>query len=159
MPDQKMTDNAIALELETFLPYRLATLSTRISQAISKYYIERYQITVTEWRVIAVLGVTPEVSAGYIGQVGTMDKVAVSRAVNKLLESGYILREFSEEDKRRSILKLSEDGWGIYNEIVPLAKKYEDDILKEFTATEHDALESILTKLETVQLSLSSDKP
>lgn len=152
--DDTMNDTS-ALVLESFLPYRLATLSTRISNAISKYYIERYQITLPEWRVIAVLGITPNVSAGHIADVGTMDKVAVSRAVNKLLESGYILRHFAPQDKRRSVLSLSEKGAEIYAEIVPLAKKYEASILDELTPIEQEALDSILTKLMNIQLGLN----
>lgn len=142
------------LVLETFLPYRLATLSARISNEISKYYIERYQISMPEWRVIAVLGITPGVSAGHICDVGELDKVAVSRAVNKLLESGRVQREFSPEDKRRSILHLSQEGQKIYDEIVPLAKDYETRILDELDPSERDTLNSILSKLTKVQIEL-----
>lgn len=145
------------LILESFLPYRLATLSTRISNEIAKFYIERYDITMPEWRVIAVLGITPNVSAGYICEVGEMDKVAVSRAVNKLLESGRIIRDFAKEDKRRSILALSETGQDIYDEIVPLAKDYEKQILDALDPNEQEALDSILSKLMKIQLELKAD--
>ena len=42
-------------QLERFLPYRLSILSNTISQAIADDYQRRYDISVTEWRVMAVL--------------------------------------------------------------------------------------------------------
>lgn len=143
-----------ALVLETFLPYRLATLSTRISNEFAKYYSKRYQLSMQEWRVIAVLGISPGVSAGYICDVGELDKVAVSRAVSKLLESGRIVREFAKTDKRRSILHLSEEGQQIYNDIVPEAKNYEAAILTALNDEERQTLDRILTKLANSELSL-----
>ena len=50
-----------------------------------------------------------------------MDKVPVSRAVTKLLDKGLLKRDFSGDDRRRSILHLSEAGYGMYAQIVPLA--------------------------------------
>src|SRR3546814_8589262 len=44
------------LDLERFLPYRLSVLSNRVSQTIADFYVERFGLAVTEWRVIAVLG-------------------------------------------------------------------------------------------------------
>ena len=52
------------LDLEHFLPYRLSVLSNRISQAIATRYAQRFGIGVTEWRVVAVLGRYPDLSAG-----------------------------------------------------------------------------------------------
>ncbi|NMW24830.1 MarR family transcriptional regulator, partial [Rhodanobacter denitrificans] len=43
------------LQLEHFLPYRLSILSNTISQAIADDYQSRYDISMTEWRVMAVL--------------------------------------------------------------------------------------------------------
>ena len=54
MPDAKTPDHA-PLELERFLPYRLSILSNTISQGIADDYQKRYDLSVTEWRVMAVL--------------------------------------------------------------------------------------------------------
>lgn len=44
------------------------------------------------------LGEEPDLSAGQVADRTAMDKVAVSRAVNKLLETGRIERHFANED-------------------------------------------------------------
>ena len=83
------------LFLGDFLPYRLSVLSNKISRAIADGYEERFQLSLPEWRVMAILGGEPELSAGEVAERTAMDKVAVSRAVKKLLDNGRIERTFS----------------------------------------------------------------
>ena len=146
----KNTENS--LHLGEFLPYRLSVLSNRISRAIADGYEEQFQLSLPEWRVMAVLGGEPDLSAAQVAERTAMDKVAVSRAVNKLLESGRLERHFSPEDKRRSVLALSEEGRKIYREVIPIALGYESKILDKLSEPEKLALMSLLNKLEDIQL-------
>src|SRR5688572_28542008 len=109
------------LELDRFLPYRLSVLSNRISQDIAALYAERFALTVTEWRVLAVLGRYPDLSASEVAERTAMDKVAVSRAVTALLASGRLKRRLHVHDRRRSVLELSAKGYRVYGEVAPLA--------------------------------------
>src|SRR5690606_39814836 len=63
MPDDPSTAATApphaVLDLEHFLPYRLSVLSNRVSQTIADFYVERFGLAVTEWRVHAVLGRLP----------------------------------------------------------------------------------------------------
>ncbi len=70
--------------LEDFLPYRLSILSNRVSRAIAARYAKAFDLTIPEWRVIAVLGRRPGLTAKEIAEATEMDKVAVSRAVARL---------------------------------------------------------------------------
>lgn len=147
---KKMTNDAICLA--EFLPYRLSVLSNRISRAIADGYEEKFQLSLPEWRVMAVLGEETDLSAAQVAERTAMDKVAVSRAVNKLIDSGRLERHFSPEDKRRSVLALSEEGRQIYTEVIPIALSYEGKILDKLSAVEREALRSLLEKLESIQL-------
>ncbi|MCK0069759.1 MULTISPECIES: MarR family winged helix-turn-helix transcriptional regulator [Kordiimonas] len=141
-----------ALYLGEFLPYRLSVLSNRISQGIAAQYEERFQLSLPEWRVMAVVGEEPELSAGQVADRTAMDKVAVSRAVNKLIDAGRLERKFSPEDKRRSVLTLSDSGIEIYKQVVPIALNYEADIIEKLSDNEFNTLNSLLMKLEAIQL-------
>ena len=136
-----------ALDLERFLPYRLSVLTNTISQAIARDYGERFGLAVTEWRVLAVLGRYAGLSAMQVAERTAMDKVAVSRAVNALLKSGRIRRSTHAEDKRRSVLALSAKGRKVYDEVAPLALRYERELLAGLDEVERAALERILDKL------------
>ena len=136
-----------ALDLDHFLPYRLSVLSNRVSQGVARLYQARFGFGITEWRVIAVLGRYPELSANAVAERTAMDKVAVSRAVAHLLERGLLLREMHGDDRRRSVLALSEAGYRIYDEIVPLALDRERRLLATLSAEERAQLEKLLDKL------------
>ena len=98
------------LELERFLPYRLSVLSNRISQDIARLYAERFGLGITQWRILAVLGRYPDLSATQVAERTAMDKVAVSRAVAGLLEAGLLRRRAHGADRRRSELERSARG-------------------------------------------------
>ena len=140
------------LDLEHFLPYRLSVLSNRISTAIAREYSQRFALTVTEWRVMAVLGRYPGLSANKVALRTAMDKVAVSRAVARLLEAGRIEREFDDDDRRRSVLRLSEAGYAVYDQVAPMALDFERHVLGGMPADERDLLFRLLDRLDELEL-------
>ena len=135
------------LRLEDFLPYRLAVLSNTVSTTVARAYDKRFNVSIPEWRVIAVLGRFPGLSAVEVAGRTLMDKVAVSRAVTKLIKNGRIDREFADSDKRRSILNLSEDGKKLHDEIAQLALQFERDLLHGFSEEEMNNLNSVMERL------------
>ena len=142
-----MPDTHALLDLEHFLPYRLSVLSNRISQTIAETYSERFGIAITEWRVIAVLGREPGLSANGVAERTAMDKVAVSRTIARLLERHLVQRDTHGDDRRRSVLELSEAGYGIYDEVVPLALARERALLAHFSDDDRRLLDGLLGKL------------
>lgn len=136
------------LDLERFLPYRLSVLTNRISRGLAGLYSTRFGIGVTEWRVIAVLGRYPGLSANTVAERTAMDKVAVSRAVARLLDADLLLRGMHDSDRRRSVLELSEAGYAVYDVVVPLALDYERDVLAPLDTGERAQLAALMAKLE-----------
>lgn len=145
------------LDLEHFLPYRLSVLSNRVSGAIAQMYSERFDLGVTEWRVMAVLGRYPDLSAGEVAQRTAMDKVAVSRAVAGLVEAGRVERETHDDDRRRSVLRLSAEGRAIHDEVAPLAIAFEKRLLDGMAADERDVLFRLLDRLDELELRAEAD--
>lgn len=150
-PESATTQRA-QLELKNFLPYRLSVLSNRISSAIAREYSQRFGLGVTEWRVMAVLGRNRGLSANQVAQRTAMDKVAVSRAVASLIEAGRLLREFDDNDRRRSVLRLSDAGYAVYDEVAPLALEFENHVLGGMSANERDLLFGLLDRLDELEL-------
>lgn len=135
------------LILEEFLPYRLSILSHSVSNSIATVYDQRFGLTIPEWRVIVILGRFPGLSAVEVAERTLMDKVAVSRAVTKLLKNGRIEREFADADRRRSILNLSDKGKQVLDEIAPLALEMESTLLEGLSHEEVKVLDSIIDRL------------
>jgi DNA-binding MarR family transcriptional regulator len=135
------------LILENFMPYRLSVLSNTVSTTVARAYDKRFKVSIPEWRVIAILGRFPGLSAVEVAERTMMDKVAVSRAVTKLIKKGRIDRQFADADKRRSILNLTEEGRKLHDEIAELALGFESDLLAGLSPEELQQLNAVMEKL------------
>ena len=145
--------------LEEFLPFRLSVLSNTVSQGISSAYRKQFGLSVTEWRVVAVLGRFPGLTASDITERTAMDKVAVSRAVNRLLAKKLLERGSHSQDRRRLPLKLAPvEGVALFNEVVPKALDYERRFLSALSAEELDSFKDMLGKLRAAAEALNRDQ-
>ncbi len=135
------------LILDRFLPYRLSVFSNTVITAIANRYTERFDLRIPEWRVLAVLGMQPGLSAADVAARTAMDAVAVSRAVTRLLKQGRLERRYTSQDRRRSELRLSVQGQRVYEEIVPIARAYERTLLDGLDATQRLELDRLLQLL------------
>lgn len=135
------------LVLEDFLPYRLSVLSNRISRAIAARYARAFDLSIPEWRVIAVLGRRPGLTAKEIAEATEMDKVAVSRAVGRLVAAKRVTARADREDARRQLLALTEMGESLHARIAPMALASEQKLLAALDARERRQLDALLDRL------------
>ena len=129
------------------MPYRLSVLTNRVSGAIARHYSDRFDLSIPEWRVMAVLGQTPDLSAREVAARTAMDKVQVSRAVASLMRARRVARSDDEKDGRVTRLSLTRQGKAIYDEIVPLALHLEDLFLSTLTPEERKTFDRLMAKL------------
>lgn len=136
-------------DLEHFLPYQLSVVSNTVSQGIAYTYQQDHDLTVIEWRIIAVLGRYPGLTASQVVERTVMDKVAVSRAVKRLLERGLLKRNTHSSDRRYRNLELTEiTGQKTFESIVPRARNYEQTLLADFDVDEIQTLVKLLSRLQ-----------
>jgi DNA-binding MarR family transcriptional regulator len=92
MPNEPAALDERRLDLAAFLPYRLSVLTNRVSSAIARTYSERFDLSIPEWRVMAVLGGVDGLSARDVAERTAMDKVQVSRAIARLADKKRVQR-------------------------------------------------------------------
>jgi DNA-binding MarR family transcriptional regulator len=135
------------LDLQRYFPYRLARLAEQVSLAVAEVYSERFALTRQEWRVLAILGMRPEIATKEIGPLTTLDKMQVSRAVQGLESRGIVGRKHHPDDRRELIVSLTPAGRALYRKIVPLALARESKLLEALTTDEVAALDRVMGKL------------
>ncbi len=135
------------LVLEDFLPYRLSILSNRVSRAIAARYATTFDLTIPEWRIIAVLGRQPGLTAKEIAEATEMDKVAVSRAVAKLMSARRVRAMADAEDARRQRLHLTTQGEAVHARIAPIALASEQKLLSALDDRERAQLDDLIDRL------------
>ena len=146
----------VILTLERFLPYRLSILSNRISGIIAETYRDKFALSITEWRIMAVLGEYPGASADEVSVKIQIEKSIVSRALQKLLARHLVEREVDETDRRRQNLSLTKTGLEIYKQVVPVSYEYEEQLLECFSQKERETFDKLIDRLyqhaETIDL-------
>ncbi|MBI3438968.1 MAG: MarR family transcriptional regulator [Proteobacteria bacterium] len=140
-------DAAERLILERFLPYRLSVLSNRVSRAIATRYAKTFDLTVPEWRIIAVLGRRPGLTAKEVAEATEMDKVAVSRAVAKLVAARRVSAHVHDGDGRAQSLTLTAQGETLHARIAPIALDAERRLLARLGARERMQLDALVDRL------------
>jgi len=135
------------LVLEDFLPYRLSILSNRVSRAIARRYAKTFALTIPEWRIIAVLGRRPGLTAKEVAEATEMDKVAVSRAVARLVAARRVAARADREDARRQLLALTPQGESVHARIAPIALASEQRLLSALDARERAQLAVLIDRL------------
>ncbi len=135
------------LTLEQFLPYRLSILSNRVSSIIAQTYKDKFGLSITEWRIMAVLGEYPGASADEVSAKTQIEKSLISRALKKLLERNLVTRSVDEKDRRRQNLMLSSIGMDVYRQIVPVSLDYEKQLLECFSAAERKQFDEMIDRL------------
>lgn len=138
----------VMLKLEDFIAYRFNQLAEQMSYALTTIYTSEFGVSLSEWRILALLGQQTTMISTDISQRTKMDKAKVSRAVQRLHKQGYLLRQRDELDHRVGHLRLTESGVALYNAIVPKAKEWEGSLVDTLSEDEIHQLHALLDKLD-----------
>ncbi|WP_231704061.1 MarR family winged helix-turn-helix transcriptional regulator [Cochlodiniinecator piscidefendens] len=117
--------------LEDFLPYQLAAASSRVSAGFAEIYKQKFGISLAEWRLVAHLSQTSAVSVREIHNRIDMDKSKISRAATRLEASGHVTKRENSKDRRLIELALTQKGRDMMEELTPLARQYEQEVLQQ----------------------------
>tara|TARA_R110002110_G_scaffold303713_1_gene517922 strand:+ start:307 stop:741 length:435 start_codon:yes stop_codon:yes gene_type:complete len=119
-------------------------LSNRISRAFFDEVETKYGVSLAEWRVILTLISEPGVSGADITNRWAMEKMAVNRAVQRLVDAGHVTRTRDPEDRRSYRLALTPQGTRLHDKIAPTANKRYEELSSSVPREELDALVATL---------------
>lgn len=147
MSEARAETNTPSFILEEFTPYRIVALGHAISGRLAQVYADE-NITIPEWRVLAVISQASRVAARDVVLRTPMDKMTVSRAVASLESKGFVDREANDDDRRVSMLALTKDGRALFDRIAELALSFESEMLEALSPAERTAFDAALRKFE-----------
>jgi DNA-binding MarR family transcriptional regulator len=135
--------------LASFLPFRLAVVSDCVARVFSENYVESSDLTIPEWRALAVIAEHQELSPTAVGHHTAMDKVKVSRATQSLVAKGLLRQSQDPRDGRGRLLRLTRKGVAVHARIVPLATRLESMLFDDLSHADMAALNRALSKIST----------
>jgi len=144
--------------MEHYVPYQLASLSSRLSKALEVVCKRKFDISRTEWRVLALVGQSDACAASDLVERSVMDAVAVHRAVKRLEGLGYVCRSESQHDLRVKPLSLTPAGRTVYETIVPYAAELEKQLLSPLSPAKARQFRETLEQLAALALEVGASE-
>ncbi len=131
------------ITLDDFWPYQAVVLADQISRYTLSVVRAEADLNLSQWRVLAAVAEAPGRTAAQVTAITPMDKTIVSRAVNSLIDIGFITKISDITDKRRSSLSTTPSGEAVYTKVAkhlnaslvtgtPPSKDF-TDMLKQFS--------------------------
>ncbi|HEV7372992.1 MarR family winged helix-turn-helix transcriptional regulator [Arenibaculum sp.] len=135
------------LLIDDWVPYQFSYVSNQVSLYLESFYSTRFGLSVTGWRVMAILGMHAPLSAKELAEHTAMDQVQVTRAINQLSRIGMVSRRVDPADRRKVSLRLSRHGKEVYDQIVPHARSIERELLSVLTEEERACMLASVRKV------------
>lgn len=133
-------------ELDSFLPYQLAVLASRISAEFAEIYGKRFGLSLAEWRMLAHLATAEKVSTREVYARVDLDKAKISRAAQRLEMAGLIEKVQSSTDRRLVEMSLTGKGRELIREITPIARRFEADFVARFAGDGGTAFRNLVNE-------------
>lgn len=137
------------LKLDNQICFPLYALSRKVIQ-LYKPLLDKYNLTYTQYIIMLVLWEEEKISIKELGEKLFLDSGTISPVVKKLVKQGLLEKFRFKEDERIVMVKLTEKGKAIKEEIVEIPEKlyrnFEGD--KEALFQLKENLDKILVEFE-----------
>ena len=128
--------NADVLRHQIAFMWRIHYLSSLVVQPVYPNITLKFGLSLIEWRILVTLAHAPGSAAGEILDLWALEKMAVSRAVRRLLKIRLVTRLRDPLDTRRHPLSLTSKGKAIFRAAWPTAKDSYDRLTSILSPTD-----------------------
>ncbi|HWM48332.1 MAG TPA: MarR family transcriptional regulator [Xanthobacteraceae bacterium] len=142
------SEGRLRLDLPNYVPYRITSLAALIRRAFAQIYRDDPGLNEPEWKVMTTLAHYGPLPSGDIGHYVTLDRVAVSRALARLIKLGLVTRARNDADQRTFLVDLTPRAARVYDRMAADALAIEERVL---TALDEDEVRSLLALLDKVE--------
>ncbi|WP_434055829.1 MAG: MarR family winged helix-turn-helix transcriptional regulator [Roseibium sp.] len=142
------SDTFFAQPLHQFLTYRLSRVQAKLNTQAQRILSEAADISLIQWRIIALIGSSGDSHAGELTRRAALDKGLFSRNLKTLMKRGMVTSREDKADHRIAILSLTGDGHALYQKVLPIMRARQRALRSSMTKSELDTLHSALDKLE-----------
>lgn len=112
-------------------------------------------ITLSQRYTIVEIGRAERMPVNQLIDILGVDKSTVSKSVEKLVKIGILVRENDPEDRRSIILRLSDKGQTLFNEIEGRATAYFEEVVADIP---YDQREQIIEGLQYLTQALKTSR-
>lgn len=136
-----------APSLDELLTYRMHALHKLTDRGIGERYLANTGMSLPEARVIMAVGAFGPFSIMDLARHANLDKSQASRAADALIKRGILARATSAEDGRVVLVSLTPEGRALHRKLLPLARKWNEELQACLSESERAALNRALDKV------------
>lgn len=133
-----------------------------IDKAIRAYrnYAQRqlklhgFTITIDQWLIIKAILENPEITQNEIGNLVFKDNASVTRIIDLLVKSEYVIRTVHANDRRKTNLEVTESGLKIIKEVQKIVEQNRKIALKGISKEELQIMNNALLKISENTINL-----
>ena len=133
--------------LDRTITHRLHTLSKVTDRVSQVAYQDDAGILFSEGRCLAAIGSFRPLSVNDLAHRANLNKAQASRAAQSLVEQGLVLKEASATDRRGVILTLTKKGDLVWQRVMTVIERRNQEIVSCLTNVERQQLENLLDRL------------
>ncbi|MBL3537399.1 MarR family transcriptional regulator [Lactobacillus sp. GPR40-2] len=116
------------------------SIANRYTRIALDRRLQPYRLNASMYYYILRIHEQPKLTQDRLISLTYLNPSNVTRAVNQLVNLGYVRKRQSKTDKQVSELSLTKKGEALYPEIVKLRQEVADGLLTDIPAEQHDAL-------------------
>ncbi|OXR50525.1 MULTISPECIES: MarR family winged helix-turn-helix transcriptional regulator [unclassified Pusillimonas] len=147
-PWQRVEPDGSNLTVDKFPSTLIVQLANMLRREVTTQYAERFGLTVSEWRLLALIVRFSPLPFGELVRLSSSDKALVSRTLRILEQRGFCSVQPEPGGNRKKLVCVaSEAGTDLYEQIMPVAQKYQANVLAQLDEPERVALYTALMKL------------
>ncbi|GJL88410.1 MAG: transcriptional regulator [Minwuia thermotolerans] len=152
------TEGNLGIDFDDFLQVQVVTLGNKLGLSILRRALAPNNLSIREWRVIAIMFVFGPSMARQISEQTALDPAHVSRTIHQLKKRGIVTFQENPNDKRQIIVDLTEEGASLAQKMLPQVSEIANSIRSIFTDEEFAQLISYLQRAnDHVDAMLSSE--
>ena len=133
-------------ELDNCIAFITNTVSKKIAEAFEKKLTD-YKITRTQWIALYFINKNKMITQRELSDKLSLKEPTVARLLDKMEYWGWLVRISSEQDKRKKLLRLTQQGKKIEAEISIVAEQFRDDLIKGISSKDLAVYDSVLNKM------------
>lgn len=148
------TAGAPAATIKDLLSWRIHRTANALSRSAALRYRQGFDVSLMEWRSIALLGDFAPLTLKELARQAGLDKGQASRVVRGLVARGLVRREVNAGDARELALRLTAAGRRLHRGLMRAARERDAAFRAVLSPEEAAALDSALGKLLAVARAL-----
>ena len=129
------------------LTFRMLTAVNFIARPFQEEYSKRFSLGLTEWRCMMACATAPDSSGEDVARLMGMDKMTVSRSLRSLERAGRAARRADPVNRKRYQWRLTDEGWAVFDAIIPLALTRDENLFTDVSESERAAINRVLDRM------------